>query len=117
MLLDEPSLGLSPLLVQEIFAILKHHFPDLDVHASTQLNTHNEGQILFLNQLTASRVNLSRELTFFDGFTINTGDAKMDSLLSGGGMSGMLTTTWLIMTALSIICFGFFNKLRDNAST
>ncbi|EJI1382917.1 MULTISPECIES: U32 family peptidase [Vibrio] len=42
--------------------ILKHHFPDLDVHASTQLNTHNEGQILFLNQLTASRVNLSREL-------------------------------------------------------
>ena len=24
----------------------------------------------------------------------------MDSLLSGGGMSGMLTTTWLIMTAL-----------------
>ncbi|NDJ82916.1 U32 family peptidase [Vibrio campbellii] len=42
--------------------ILKNHFPDLDVHASTQLNTHNEGQILFLNQLTASRVNLSREL-------------------------------------------------------
>ncbi|HHX8654427.1 TPA: peptidase U32 family protein [Vibrio diabolicus] len=42
--------------------ILKHHFPDLDAHASTQLNTHNEGQILFLNQLTASRVNLSREL-------------------------------------------------------
>lgn len=42
--------------------ILKHHFPDLDVHASTQLNTHNEGQILFINQLTASRVNLSREL-------------------------------------------------------
>ncbi|HHX8347465.1 TPA: U32 family peptidase [Vibrio diabolicus] len=42
--------------------ILKHHFPDLDVHASTQLNTHNEGQTLFLNQLTASRVNLSREL-------------------------------------------------------
>ncbi|WP_218765650.1 U32 family peptidase [Vibrio parahaemolyticus] len=42
--------------------ILKHHFPDLDVHASTQLNTHNEGQILFLNQITASRVNLSREL-------------------------------------------------------
>ncbi|MBE4080937.1 U32 family peptidase [Vibrio parahaemolyticus] len=51
-------------IVQELGLayILKHHFPDLDVHASTQLNTHNEGQILFLNQLTASRVNLSREL-------------------------------------------------------
>ncbi|ELE6569772.1 U32 family peptidase [Vibrio parahaemolyticus] len=52
------------LIVQDLGLayILKHHFPDLDVHASTQLNTHNEGQILFLNQLTASRVNLSREL-------------------------------------------------------
>ena len=37
---------------------------------------------------------------FFDGFSIDTGDEKMDSLLSGGGMAGMLTTTWLIMTAL-----------------
>lgn len=46
--------------------ILKNHFPDLDVHASTQLNTHNEGQILFLNQLTASRVNLSRELNIYE---------------------------------------------------
>ncbi|KHT63928.1 peptidase U32 [Photobacterium gaetbulicola] len=51
-------------IVQDIglFSILKKHFPTLDVHASTQLNTHNEGQILFLKQLTASRVNLSREL-------------------------------------------------------
>ncbi|MDV5170221.1 peptidase U32 family protein [Photobacterium rosenbergii] len=51
-------------IVQDIglFSILKTHFPTLDVHASTQLNTHNEGQILFLKQLTASRVNLSREL-------------------------------------------------------
>ncbi|MHC0520256.1 U32 family peptidase [Vibrio harveyi] len=46
--------------------ILKNHFPELDVHASTQLNTHNEGQILFLNQLTASRVNLSRELNIHE---------------------------------------------------
>ncbi len=42
--------------------ILKHHFPTLDVHASTQFNTHNEGQVALLGQLTASRVNLSREL-------------------------------------------------------
>lgn len=42
--------------------ILKHHFPELDVHASTQLNTHNEGQIDFMKQLGVSRVNLSREL-------------------------------------------------------
>ncbi|WP_234496612.1 U32 family peptidase [Vibrio maritimus] len=42
--------------------LLKHHFPTLDVHASTQLNTHNTGQIEYLKKMTASRVNLSREL-------------------------------------------------------
>ncbi len=42
--------------------LLKSHFPQLDMHASTQMNTHNEGQILLLSKLGASRVNLSREL-------------------------------------------------------
>ncbi len=37
---------------------------------------------------------------FFDGFSINTGDSQMDDLLSGGGMAGMLNTTWLIVMAL-----------------
>ncbi|WP_261835546.1 peptidase U32 family protein [Vibrio ishigakensis] len=51
--------------------LLKRHFPALDVHASTQLNTHNTGQIEFLKQLTASRVNLSRELNI-DEITLLT---------------------------------------------
>ncbi|NOU49379.1 Na+/H+ antiporter NhaC [Pseudoalteromonas sp. JBTF-M23] len=38
--------------------------------------------------------------TFYEGFSITTGDGKMDDLLSGGGMSNMLNTTWLVMTAL-----------------
>ncbi|NAW68329.1 U32 family peptidase [Vibrio sp. V27_P1S3P104] len=42
--------------------IIKHYFPELDMHASTQMNTHNEGQMLLLSQLGSSRVNLSREL-------------------------------------------------------
>lgn len=42
--------------------LLSTYYPSLDIHASTQLNTHNGGQIKFLNRLTASRVNLSREL-------------------------------------------------------
>ncbi|QIZ77728.1 peptidase U32 family protein [Ferrimonas lipolytica] len=46
-----------------LFGLVKQHFPQLDVHASTQSNTHNSGQIEFLNQLGASRVNLSRELS------------------------------------------------------
>ncbi len=34
------------------------------------------------------------------GFTAETGDAVLDDLLSGGGMSGMLTTVWLIVSAM-----------------
>ena len=42
--------------------ILSKYFPTLKVHASTQLTTHNDGQIKFLKELSVTRVNLSREL-------------------------------------------------------
>jgi NhaC family Na+:H+ antiporter len=38
-----------------------------------------------------------------DGFQIETGDTALDQLLSRGGMSSMLNTIWLIMSAM---CFG-----------
>jgi len=38
---------------------------------------------------------------FFDGVRISTGNGELDKLLSGGGMSKMLNTIWLIMCALS----------------
>jgi NhaC family Na+:H+ antiporter len=38
-----------------------------------------------------------------DGFRIETGNASLDELLSRGGMSSMLNTIWLIMSAM---CFG-----------
>jgi NhaC family Na+:H+ antiporter len=38
---------------------------------------------------------------FFDGVEIATGNTELDKLLSGGGMSKMLNTVWLIMCALS----------------
>jgi len=52
------------IIIQDLglFNLVKKHFPTLDVHASTQLTTHNPGQILFLKEAGASRVNLSREL-------------------------------------------------------
>ena len=51
-------------IVQDLglFYLLSKHFPSLDIHASTQVTTHNEGQILFFEKLGASRVNLCREL-------------------------------------------------------
>jgi len=52
------------IIVQDlgVFNLVKKHFPTLDIHASTQLTTHNEGQIKFLAKIGASRFNLSREL-------------------------------------------------------
>ena len=56
--------GIDGIIVQDLgmFNLVKKFFPTLDIHASTQLTTHNEGQIHFLNKIGASRVNLSREL-------------------------------------------------------
>jgi len=52
------------IIVQDlgVFNLVKKHFPSLSIHASTQLTTHNEGQIKFLAKIGATRVNLSREL-------------------------------------------------------
>ena len=52
------------IIVQDlgVFNLVKKYFPSLDIHASTQLTTHNEGQIKFLSKIGASRLNLSREL-------------------------------------------------------
>jgi putative protease len=55
---------LDGVIVQDVglFYVLKKHFPTLDIHASTQMTTHNVGQVPFLKKLGASRLNLSREL-------------------------------------------------------
>ncbi|MEN8136026.1 MAG: peptidase U32 family protein [Thermodesulfobacteriota bacterium] len=52
-------------IVQDLgmFYLLAKYFPSLKIHASTQLTTHNEGQIKFLSRLGVTRVNLSRELS------------------------------------------------------
>lgn len=98
---------LVPLVVLLILAIRKMPaFPAISIGAvlgaiwamlfqsdliNSQIDT-SQGQLIGYFKLVWT--------TFFDGFSIDTGDEKMDSLLSGGGMAGMLNTTWLIMTAL-----------------
>jgi U32 family peptidase len=56
--------NIDGVIVQDfgMFYLLSKYFKGLKVHASTQLTTHNEGQIKFLSQFDAKRVNLSREL-------------------------------------------------------
>jgi putative protease len=43
--------------------LVSNYFNRLKIHASTQLTTHNEGQVKFLSRLQVTRVNLSRELS------------------------------------------------------
>ncbi len=56
--------SIDGIIVQDLglFYLLSKYFPTLKVHASTQVTTHNEGQIGFLKKLNVERVNLSREL-------------------------------------------------------
>ena len=40
-------------------------------------------------------------MALFDGYTLESGNATLDSLLSRGGMSSMLSTVWLILMAMT----------------
>lgn len=50
---------------------------------------------------TAAAMTKAVWTVLFDGYSANTGDDSLDSLLSRGGMSSMLNTVWLILAALS----------------
>jgi len=65
---------LDGIIIQDlgVFYIINKYFPSLNIHASTQMTTHNEGQIEFLNKLKATRVNLSRELNINEITTLST---------------------------------------------
>lgn len=58
--------GLDAIIVQDIgvFRFLKDNFPDIDIHASTQMTASNHKDVLFLENLGFKRVVLSRELSF-----------------------------------------------------
>ena len=74
--------GVDGIIVQDLgmFNLVKKYFPSLDVHASTQLTTHNEGQLHFLAKVGASRVNLSRELNLTEIKALTTVAHDLDVL-------------------------------------
>ena len=60
--------SIDGVIVQDLgmLYLLNKYYKSLDVHASTQMTTHNRGQIKFLSKLDVSRVNLSRELNIHE---------------------------------------------------
>ena len=57
--------GIDAVIVQDlgVLFVVKKLFPDLEIHASTQMTTHNILQCEFLSELGVSQINLSRELS------------------------------------------------------
>ncbi|MBO4507517.1 MAG: U32 family peptidase [Spirochaetaceae bacterium] len=57
--------GIDAVIVQDLgmISVLKNAFPDLEIHASTQMTTHNLEQCRLLAEMGVSQINLSRELS------------------------------------------------------
>jgi len=62
---DAISCGIDAVIVQDlgVLKILHDSFPSLELHASTQMTTHNLSQCEYLSTLGVSQINLSRELS------------------------------------------------------
>ncbi len=60
------DIGVDALIVQDlgVYHLIREHFPQLELHASTQLSVHNRAGAEALHRLGFRRVVLARELTF-----------------------------------------------------
>ncbi len=77
-------IGVDALIMQDIGLIKLVHekFPNLEIHASTQLHNHNEEGINFLKQLGVTRVVLARELSIEEITNIKT-DLEKEAFIHG----------------------------------
>ncbi len=60
------DIGVDALIIQDlgVYHLVREHFPDMELHASTQLSVHNRAGADALRRLGFRRVVLARELTF-----------------------------------------------------
>lgn len=91
---------LDAVIVQDIgmFYLIRKYFPTLNIHASTQMTTHNTGQIPFLKKLGATRVNLSRELNL----------REITEMAATGSQHNILTEVFVhgsLCVAFSGLCY------------
>lgn len=108
----QANFNISPMMLVPLFVLLVLAYKKMPAFPAISIGAVIGAvwAVIFQSDLLASQVDASQGqlvgyfklvwATFYDGFAIKTGDGTMDDLLSGGGMAGMLTTTWLVMTAL-----------------
>jgi putative protease len=60
------EIGVDALIIQDlgVYHLVREHFPELELHASTQISVHNRAGADVLSELGFRRVVLARELTF-----------------------------------------------------
>jgi putative protease len=60
------EIGVDALIIQDlgVYQLVRRYFPELELHASTQLSVHNRAGAEVLHRLGFQRVVLARELTF-----------------------------------------------------
>jgi NhaC family Na+:H+ antiporter len=86
------------------------------VGALAAVFTQTELVIAFANDLSLSNPFAMLKgiwVAMGNGFTLESGFAEIDTLFSGGGMSSMLLTVWLILGAMAfgaVMDFGGFNE-------
>lgn len=59
------EIGVDAIIVQDIgiLSLIRKNFPNVEIHASTQITTHNLEQCKFLVEMGVKQINLSRELS------------------------------------------------------
>ena len=74
------NVNVDGVIVQDLglLYILNKYFRSIEIHASTQMTTHNRGQLLFLKRMNVSRVNLARELSLKEIQGLCTESKKLD---------------------------------------
>lgn len=80
------TIGTDALIVQDLGLVymLKKHFPDFEIHASTQMTLHNTDGVKAAERLGFSRVVLSRELSFDEIKRISENtDAELEIFVHG----------------------------------
>lgn len=80
------DIGVDALIIQDlgVYHLVRRHFPQLELHASTQLSVHNRAGVEVLRLLGFQRVVLARELTFEEVNDITaTGGVETEVFIHG----------------------------------
>ena len=85
----------SAIIIQDwgVYYLVKKHFPNITLHASTQMGFHNSAGTLFAGKSGFERVILARELTMPELQSISTKYSGSNSLIYS---SGVINAFWIL---------------------